>query len=114
MAHSLSFLLSSEAASARAERNPNFVVHLEVANAAFNKNCMTELDATDLAHANNIARDWLIHGRAHSVGIRKVGRDGSISGDVMILDLSDFEDEYDRLEAQKQLDRMMADYGLVG
>jgi len=114
MAYSLSFLMSSDAAAGRAKRNPKFVVHLEVKNASFNENCMTEVDATDLAHANNIARDWLIHARAYSVGIRQVNKDGSISNDVMILDLWDFEEEYQKLQAQKQLDRMMADYGLVG
>lgn len=114
MPHSLSFLMSSEAAEARSKRNTKFVLHLEVQNASFSDDCMTEVDATDLAHAHRIACDWLIHGRAYSVGVRQVKSDGSISRNVLVLDVTDFEDELEKLEAKKALNRMMADYNLIG
>jgi len=111
MAHSLSFLLSSEAASARMiERKPAFVVHLEVAP---NTDApMTELDADDKGHASNIARHWLVSGMAYSVGIREVCADGTL-GEPDILDLSDFEDDLAE-ETQNNLNRVMSNYGLVG
>lgn len=110
MAHSLSFLLSSEAASARmTERKPAFVVHLEVA--PYTDAPMTELDADNRDHAYNIARTWLTNGRAHSVGIRKVKADGTL-GEPDILDLSDFEDDLAE-ETQSNLNRVMSQYGLA-
>ena len=110
MAHSLSFLLSPEAATARmSERKPAFVVHLEVAP---NTDApMTELDADHRGHAAAIARHWLINGMAVSAGVRKVYRCGSL-GEPDILDLSDFEDElYESTNAN--VNRVMAQYGLT-
>lgn len=112
MPYSLSFLMSPDAAKARSKRNTKFVLHLEVVNASFNKDCMTEVDATDLAHAHRIACDWLINGRAHSVGIRRVKDDGSISKDVLVLDFTDFEREYEKLEAKKALNSRVIDYNI--
>jgi len=111
MAHSLSFLLSSEAASARmAERKPSFVVHLEVS--PYTDEPMTELDADSRDNAYNIARTWLTNGRAHSAGIRKVRTDGTL-GEPDILDLSDFEDHLAD-QTQENLNRVMSNYGLIG
>jgi len=113
MAHSLSFLLSSEAASARMiERKPAYVVHMEVAP---NTDApMIELDATSRMNAKLIARSWLIHGRAHAVtaGIRKVHTDGTL-GEADILEVEDFEDDLAE-ETQNNLNRVMSNYGLVG
>jgi len=110
MAHSLSFLLSPEAASARMnERKPAFVVHLEVA--PYTDEPMTELDAENRDHAYTIARNWLINGTAHSAGIRRVKDDGTL-GEPDILDLSDFEDDLADI-TQKNLNRTMSQYGLA-
>lgn len=111
MAHSLSFLLSSDAASARMiERKPVFVVHLEVA--PYTDEPMTELDADSRDHAYTIARHWLINGTAHSAGIRRVKDDGTL-GEPDILDATDFEDDLAEI-TQKNLNRTMAQYGLIG
>ena len=111
MAHSLSFLLSSEAASARMiERKPAFVVHLEVA--PYTDAPMTELDADSLAHASTIACHWLVNGMAHSAGIRKVSNDGTL-GEPDIRDASDYEDELAE-KTQQNLNRTMSQYGLIG
>jgi hypothetical protein len=110
MAHSLSFLLSSEAATARmAERKPAFVVHAEVA--PYTDAPLTELDAENRDHAYDIARTWLTNGRAVSAGIRRVRADGTL-GEADILDLSDFEDELAE-ETQSNLNRVMSQYGLA-
>ena len=111
MAHSLSFLLSSDAASARMiERKPSVVVHLEVA--PYTDAPMTELDADNRDHAYTLARHWLINGMAHSAGIRSVKADGTL-GEPDILDLSDFEDDLAEI-TQRNLNRTMAQYGLIG
>jgi len=111
MAHSLSFLLSSEAASARmAERKPSFVVHAEVAPSSDAP--MVELDADSFEHAHNLAQNWLVYGRAASAAIRKVHADGTL-GYADIFDLRDFEDEFAE-QTQGNLNRTMANYGLVG
>jgi len=111
MAYSLSFLLSSDAASARMiERKPAFVVHLEVA--PYTDAPMTEVDAYNRDHAYTFARHWLINGMAHSAGIRKVKDDGTL-GEPDILDLSDFEDDLAEI-TQRNLNRTMAQYGLIG
>jgi len=110
MAHSLSFLLSSEAATARmAERKPSYVVHLEVA--PYTDAPLTELDAESRNHAQNIAQNWLTNGRAVSAGIRKVRADGTLR-EADIIDLSDFEDDLAE-ETQSNLNRVMSQYGLA-
>ena len=110
MAHSLSFLLSSEAATARmAERKPAFVVHAEVSPSSDEP--MVELDADNRNHAYDIARTWLTNGRAVSAGIRRVRVDGTL-GEADILDLSDFEDDLAE-ETQSNLNRVMSQYGLA-
>ena len=110
MAHSLYFLLSSNAASARmAERKPKFVVHAEVSPSS--NEPMVELDADSFDHAHGIAQEWLTHGRAVSAAIRAVRADGTL-GEADILDLLDFEDALAEV-TQKNLNRTMANYGLV-
>ena len=110
MAHSLSFLLSSEAALARmTERKPVYVCHMEVD--TMSDACMVELDADGLIHAHTLAHNWITHGRAISAGIRKVNADGTL-GAADILDLSDFEDDLAE-ETQSNLNRVMSQYGLA-
>ena len=111
MAHSLSFLLSADAAMARFNRNPDvkFVVHLEMDNDSL----MVELDADSAEHARSIARDWLINGRCYSAGVRNVGEFGTLGRDVDIFDITDFQDELSE-NTQRNLDRVMAAYGLIG
>lgn len=111
MAHSLSFLLSADAAIARFGRNPDakFVVHLEMDNDSL----MVELDADSAEHARNIARDWLINGRCYSAGVREIGDFGVLKdGTVDFFDITDFQDELSE-SSQRNLDRVMAAYGLV-
>jgi len=110
MAHSLSFLLSSEAASARMiERKPAFVVHAEVAP---NSDApMVELDADSRDHARYLAQSFLVHGRAVSAARRTVYADGTL-GEPDIFDLSDFEDDLTE-ETQSNLNRVMSQYGLA-
>ena len=111
MAHSLSFLLSSEAAQARMiERKPAYVCHMEMD--TMSDASMVELDADSFTHARTLAQNWLTHCRAISAGIRKVNADGTL-GAADIFDLSDFEDELAE-QTQANLDRVMANYNLVG
>jgi hypothetical protein len=110
MAHSLSFLLSSEAATARmAERKPTYVCHMEVD--TMSDACMIELDADSRDHAHTLAQSWLTNGRAISAGIRRVRADGTLVA-ADILDLSDFEDDLAE-ETQSNLNKLMSHYGLV-
>lgn len=110
MAHSLSFLLSSEAATARmAERKPTYVCHMEVD--TMSDACMVELDADSRDHAHTLAQSWLTNGRAISVGIRRVRADGTLVA-ADIFDLSDFEDDLAE-ETQSNLNKLMSHYGLV-
>lgn len=110
MAYSLSFLLSSEAATARmAERKPSFVVHVEVA--PYTDAPLTELDAESRDHAYTLAQNWLTHGSAVSAGIRRVRADGTL-GEADVLDLSDFEDDLAE-KTQSNLNRVMSQYGLA-
>ena len=110
MAHSLSFLLSSEAASARmADRKPAYVCHMEVD--TMSNAPMVELDADDLTHARTLAASWLTNGRASSVGIRNVNADGTLGA----AEIMDYRDAVDMTEkAQSNLDRVMTSYGLIG
>lgn len=112
MAHSLSFLMSEDAAVSRAKRNKDhgYVVHLEID--AFMDANMIELDATDVHHARAIARDWLVNGRCISAGIRERKPSGVLVGGVDIFDLSDFEDELAE-QTQNNLNRVMSNYGLT-
>ena len=111
MAHSLSFLLSSEAADQRMrQRNPKWVVHAEVD--PNTDEPMLELDAENREQADAIARNWLIRGSCVSCGIRYVNRDGTL-GEPSIMDFTDVEDELAE-QTQANLDRTMANYGLVG
>jgi hypothetical protein len=110
MAHSLSFLLSSNAATARmADRKPAYVCHMELD--TMSDTCMVELDADSRDHAHTLAQSWLTNGRAVSVGIRRVRADGTL-GEADILDLSDFEDDLSE-ETQSNLNRVMSQYGLA-
>lgn len=110
MAHSLSFLLSPEAADQRMrQRNPKWVVHAEVSPST--NEPMLELDAEDRDQAVAIASNWLIRGSCVSCGIRYVHHDGTL-GEADILDLSDFEDELAE-ETQSNLNRVMSQYGLA-
>jgi hypothetical protein len=110
MAHSLSFLLSSNAATARmADRKPAYVCHMELD--TMSDTCMVELDADSRDHAHTLAQSWLTNGRAVSVGIRRVRADGTL-GEADILDLSDFEDDLAE-ETQSNLNRVMSQYGLA-
>ena len=110
MAHSLSFLLSSEAASARmTERKPTYVCHMEVD--TMSDACMVELDADSRDNAHTLAQSWLTNGRAISAAIRTVHADGTL-GAADIFDLRDFEDDLTE-ETQSNLNRVMSQYGLA-
>ena len=92
------------------ERKPAYVCHMEMD--TMSDASMVELDADSFTHARTLAQNWLTHGRAISAGIRKVNADGTL-GAADIFDLSDFEDELAE-QTQANLDRTMANYGLVG
>lgn len=109
MPQSLKFLMSSEAAAQRAVRKPAYVVHLEVA--PYTDAPLVEIDADNRAHGSDIARDWLVNGRAVSAGVRKVRNAGAL-GEPDILDLSDFEDDLADT-TQANLNRVMSQYGLT-
>jgi len=80
MAHSLSFLLSSEAASQRADaRKPRFVVHAEVVSGLCrDADRFVELDADDIGHAHTLANTWVNHMGAVSAAIRRCDDDGAL------------------------------------
>lgn len=80
MAHSLSFLLSSEAASQRAiARKPRFVVHAEVVSGLCREaDRFVELDADDIGHAHTLADAWVNRMGAASAAIRRCDADGSL------------------------------------
>ena len=113
MAYSLSFLMSADAAVARAKRTKDhgYVVHVEVA--PYTDAPMNELDAKDVHHARAIARDWLVHGRCVSAGIRERKPSGILVNGVEVLDLCDFQDDLVEI-TQTNLDRTMSQYGLIG
>lgn len=70
----LSFLLGSDAASARmTERKPLFVAHMETARG------FVELDAESVDHAHTLCAEWCRHGRAISAAARRVASDGTLS-----------------------------------
>lgn len=79
MAHSLSFLLSSEAASSRMiERKPTFVVHVEVDSDMSVSDRFVELDADGIEQAGNLANAWVNSMGNASAAIRRVMPDGKL------------------------------------
>jgi len=100
MAYSVKWLCSDEAATARYQRltsvdetypmiTHQYVIHVELNSRIENPERFQEVDADNIDHALRLARRWvMVHG-ATSVGIRKVGRDGSLSIPD-IYDCSDF------------------------
>ena len=86
MAHSLSFLLSSEAASARMiERKPAFVVHVETDSDASVANRFVELDAEGIDHAANLADAWVNRMGNASAAVRRVMPDGTLHDPSWII-----------------------------
>ena len=100
MAHSVKWLCSDKAAKARYQRltsgdepypmiTHQYVVHVELNGNCENLERFREIDADNIDHALTLAKQWVtVHG-ATSVGIRKVGRDGSL-GIPDIYDWLDF------------------------
>lgn len=80
MPQSLAFLLSDEAAKQRMiERNPSFVVHLEVVSGMDrDTDRFEELDAESADHANNIGSAWKDNGMCHSYAVRRVMHTGEL------------------------------------
>jgi len=79
MAHSLSFLLSSEAANLRAaSRKPAFVVHVEKTSDLSVADRFVELDAESVDHASNLADAWVNKMGNASAAIRRASSDGSL------------------------------------
>lgn len=79
MAHSLSFLLSSEAASARmTERKPAFVVHVETHSDMGVADRFVELDADGIDHASNLADAWVNGMGNASAAVRRVMPNGTL------------------------------------
>ena len=102
MAHSVKWLTSGEAATARYKRltdgqtypmiTHQYVVHVELNGNCENLERFQEVDADSINHALALTKQWVtVHG-ATSVGIRKVERDGSL-GSPDIYDWSDFMEE---------------------
>ena len=102
MAHSVKWLTSGEAATARYKRLTNgqtypmithqYVVHVELNGNWENLERFQEVDADSIDHALTLAKQWVMVHNATSVGIRKVERDGSL-GSPDIYDWSDFMEE---------------------
>lgn len=102
MAHSVKWLTSGEAATARYKRltdgqtypmiTHQYVVHVELNGNCENPERFQEFDAYNIEHAFTLAKQWVTVHAAASVGIRKVGRDGSL-GIPDIYDWSDFMEE---------------------
>lgn len=86
MAHSLSFLLSSEAAQGRmVERKPAFVVHVETSSDMNVADRFVELDADDLGHAGDLAHAWVKSMGNASAAIRRVMHDGELHKPCAII-----------------------------
>jgi len=86
MAHSLSFLLSSEAAQGRmVERKPAFVVHLEITSDMNVADRFLEFDVDDLGHAEGIAKAWINKMGITSAAIRRVMHDGELHEPCAII-----------------------------
>lgn len=102
MAHSVKWLTSGEAATARYQRlidgqtypmiTHQYVVHVELNGNSENLERFQEVDADSINHAFDLAKQWVMVHNATSVGIRKVERDGSL-GSPDIYDWSDFMEE---------------------
>ena len=102
MAHSVKWLTSGEAATARYKRltdgqtypmiTHQYVVHVELNGNCENLERFQEVDADSIDHALALAKQWVMVHNATSVGIRKVERDGSL-GSPDIYDWSDFMEE---------------------
>jgi len=86
MAHSLSFLLSSEAAESRmVERKPAFVVHVETSSDFNVADRFVELDADDLGHAADLADAWVCKMGNASAAIRRTFPDGTLTSPCAII-----------------------------
>jgi len=86
MAHSLSFLLSSEAAQGRmVERKPAFVVHVETSSDMDVADRFVELDADDLGHAGDLAHAWVKSMGNASAAIRRVMHNGELHKPCAII-----------------------------
>tara|TARA_R100001460_G_scaffold2693_1_gene8607 strand:+ start:178 stop:540 length:363 start_codon:yes stop_codon:yes gene_type:complete len=103
MAYSVKWLCSDEAANDRYQRltsvdetypmiTHQYVVHVELNGRMENPERFQEIDADNIEHALTLAKQWVTVHSAASVGIRKVGRDGSL-GIPDIYDWSDFMEE---------------------
>ena len=102
MAHSVKWLTSGEAATARYKRltdgqdypmiTHQYVVHVELNGNCENPRRFQEIDADDISHAFTLAKQWIMVCKATSVGIRKVKRDGNL-GEPDIYDQMDFMEE---------------------
>lgn len=79
MSHALSFLLSAEAAAARAaSRKPRFVVHIETCGDMSKADRFVELDADDIGHAHDLAHNWVHTFGNTSAAIRRADADGKL------------------------------------
>ena len=79
MAHSLSFLISAEAAAERmVERKPNFVVHIELDHGSDVADRFVELDCITLNGAMRLIDDWMRDGKYASGSMRRVMDDGEL------------------------------------
>jgi len=86
MAHSVSFLLSADAAQARMlERKPAFVVHVETHGDISVADRFVELDADDIGHAGDLADAWVNRMGNASASIRRVFDDGTLTGTCAIF-----------------------------
>ena len=99
MAYSVKWLTSEETGELRYKRltdgqdypmiTHQYVVHVELNGNPENLERFQEVDADSIDHALALAKQWVTVHNATSVGIRKVGRDGSL-GLPDIYDWSDF------------------------
>ena len=80
MAHSLSFLLSSDAEMQRmVSRAPKFVVHVELNVDTSISDRFVEIDAYTAEQANNIAETWVNKLGNASASVRRVFFDGKLN-----------------------------------
>jgi len=77
--HTISFLLSADAASQRMiARKPQFVVHVETSGDIAKAQRFVELDADDAEMAANIADAWVYSMGNASAAIRRVMHTGEL------------------------------------
>ena len=106
MPHSISFLLSDEAAKMRlarldgkvkARRGNKCVIHVEVEptidGPLDHRNAMLEFDAISPTSAMKIGKRWLSHHGAKTFAIRRIMDDGSLSAPLGIYDAIDLMEE---------------------